>query len=49
MFRLLTKPFFALARLLKKAIKVALLAATVSALIVVLDAVFGPDDKDDDE
>jgi hypothetical protein len=49
MMRLLFSPLAAIGRLLKRAVKVGLLAAAVAAALVVLDAVFGPDDKDDDE
>lgn len=45
----LAKPFVFFARLLKRAVKLAMLAAFLTAGLVVLDAVFGPDDKDEED
>ena len=43
----LTKPFVSIARLVRRAVKLAMFAAILTAALVVLDAVFGPDDDDE--
>ena len=45
----LVKPFVFMARILRRAVKLAMLAAFLTAGLVVLDAVFGPDDKDEED
>lgn len=44
MMSFLVKPFVVIARLVKRAVKLAMLAAFLTAALVVVDAVFGPDD-----
>lgn len=49
MLRLLLKPFVLLAKIVRRIMKLVLLIAAVTGLLVVLDAIFGPDDTAEDE
>ena len=49
MVRLLSKPFVWLARLVKKTVVLAVAVAVLAAVLVVLDAMFGPQDGGDEE
>ena len=49
MLRLLLKPFVLLAKIIRRIMKLVLLIAAVTGLLVVLDAIFGPDDTAENE
>lgn len=49
MLRLLLKPFVLLAKIVRRIMKLVLLIAAVTGLLVVLDAIFGPDDTAENE
>ena len=49
MLRVLLKPLVLVAKLVRRLAKLALLVAAVTGLLVVLDAIFGPDDTAETE